>query len=104
MLWIERGEMAFYLVEGKVQEEREGELRDKVMAQSFLSLKPFGKALSFGLENARIDERGAWLWEEEDYCSPPLKQERQAVFDLYFRRLKTEKVAEGEGWRRISRF
>jgi hypothetical protein len=93
--------MAFYLVEGKLQEQREGELRDKVRAQSFISLKPFGKALSFGLENARIDERGVWLWEEEDYCSPPLRQEREAVFDLYFRKLKTEKVAEGEGWRRI---
>ena len=42
-----------------------------------------------------------WLWEEEDYCSPPLKQEREAVFDKYFLDLKTEKVAEGEGWKKI---
>jgi hypothetical protein len=93
--------MAYYLVEAKVDRENEPDLRHKVERKTFLSLKPFGKALSFGLENARLSDRGLWLWEEEDYCIPPLKQERKAVFDHYFRNLKTEKVAEGEGWKRI---
>jgi hypothetical protein len=93
--------MAYYLVQGRVEEKSEGDLKDKVRHQAFLSLKPFGKALSFGLENARIDEKGAWLWEEEDYCNPPLKQEREAVFDQYFSNIKTQKVAEGEGWKKI---
>lgn len=93
--------MAYYLVEARVDEENETDLRDKVEKKSFLSLKPFGKALWFGLENARLNDSGLWVWEEEDYCSPPLKQEREAVFDHYFRELKTEKVAEGEGWKRI---
>jgi hypothetical protein len=93
--------MAFYLVEAKVDPKNERDLRDKIEKKTFLSLKPFGKALSFGLENARLGDRSLWLWEEEDYCSPPLKQEREAVFDKYFHDLTTEKVAEGEGWKRI---
>jgi len=93
--------MAYYLVEAKVDKKNEQDLRDRVEKKTFLSLKPFGKALSFGLENARLSDRGLWRWEEEDYCSPPLKQEREAVFDRYFHDLRTEKVAEGEGWKRI---
>ena len=93
--------MAYYLVEGKVNPKTEEDLKHKIEKQTFSSLKPFGKALSFGLENARTGRSGVWLWEEEDYCNPPLKQEREAVFDRYFEAVKTEKVAEGEGWKKI---
>jgi hypothetical protein len=41
------------------------------------------------------------VWEEEDYCTPPLAEERQAVLDDYFQDLRVEPVAEGAGWRKI---
>jgi hypothetical protein len=41
------------------------------------------------------------VWEEEDYCRPPLAQERAAVLDDYFDKLQVEPVREGEGWLRI---
>jgi hypothetical protein len=41
------------------------------------------------------------VWEEEDYCAPPLAQERAAVVDDYFHDLRVEKVKEGEGWGKI---
>jgi len=41
------------------------------------------------------------VWEEEDYCAPPLAQERAAVLDDYFHDLRVEKVKEGEGWSKI---
>ncbi|MBV8830978.1 MAG: hypothetical protein JO108_17290, partial [Acidobacteriaceae bacterium] len=44
---------------------------------------------------------GTAVWEEEDYCSPPLAQERAAVLDAYFEKIKVEQVNEGEGWKRI---
>jgi hypothetical protein len=93
--------MAYYLVEGKINPKTEGDLKNKIEKHTFISLKPFGKALSFGLENARIEQPDVWLWEEEDYCTPPLKQERAAVIDRYFETIKTDKVAEGEGWKKI---
>lgn len=44
---------------------------------------------------------GTAVWEEEDYCSPPLAQERTAVLDLYFDEITVEKVNAGEGWKMI---
>jgi hypothetical protein len=41
------------------------------------------------------------VWEEEDYCSPPLAQEREAVLDAYFDQIEVEEVDEGQGWERI---
>jgi hypothetical protein len=46
-------------------------------------MRPFGKALRYSLENARIDTEDSdfALWIEEDYCSPPLAMEREDVMD-----------------------
>jgi hypothetical protein len=42
------------------------------------------------------------LWIEEDYCSPPLAMEREAVLDRYFNDITVEKVrSEEEGWKMI---
>ncbi|HJU11673.1 MAG TPA: hypothetical protein VJ728_12390 [Candidatus Binataceae bacterium] len=45
---------------------------------------------------------GTAIWEEEDYCSPPLAQERTAVLDMYFDEIEVEQVKAGEGWKRIN--
>jgi hypothetical protein len=49
-------------------------------------MRPFGRALQYSLENARIDTENPdhALWVEEDYCSPPLAMERESVLDQYF--------------------
>jgi hypothetical protein len=41
------------------------------------------------------------VWEEEDYCSPPLAEERAAVLDDYFEEIEVEKVQKGGGWQQI---
>ncbi|HLE73444.1 MAG TPA: hypothetical protein VI688_04310 [Anaerolineales bacterium] len=65
-------------------------------------MRPFGESLHYSLENARLQKNGIAIWEEEDYCRPPLAQERAAVLDDYFTGLKVERVEEGDGWARIS--
>ena len=49
------------------------------------TLIPFGKSLQYSLENARLDDDdddGEFaVWIEEDYCSPPLAMEKEAVLD-----------------------
>lgn len=70
----------------------------KLAANEFAALRPFGKALSFSLRRARRLPDGRAMWEEEDYCQPPLAQERAAVFDYYFEDLSVEPVVEGTGW------
>lgn len=93
--------MAFYLVPAQPFEERLDDLREKLKQEAFRDLRPFGRTLSHSLRNARRRPDGTIVWEEEDYCTPPLAQEREAVLDRYFSSIDVEPVAEGQGWTRI---
>ena len=92
--------MAHYLVRARVRPDVQAELAERLAADAFIDLKPFGRALTQGLRSARIEPAGA-IWEEEDYCAPPLAEERAAVLDAYFDAITVEPVARGDGWRRI---
>lgn len=93
--------MAYYLVKAKFHENLLTELRTRLDSGEIKEMRPFGSALQHSLENARVDQPGWAIWEEEDYCRPPLAQERAAVLDTYFTDLSVEKVERGEGWLRI---
>lgn len=94
--------MAHYLVTAKPRKNRLNDLAYKLREKAYVSMRPFGKAMTFSLENARIREDGYAVWEEEDYCSPPLAQERAAAFDEFFDDIRVIAVEKGEGWSRIS--
>lgn len=95
--------MAYYLVKAQYQKERLAELRRRLDSGEINQMRPFGTALQYSLDHARLDPQGEdWaVWEEEDYCRPPLAQERAAVLDMYFTNLSVEPVKEGDGWKRI---
>jgi hypothetical protein len=93
--------MAHYIVRAKPKPGRLGELRQQLREDAFINLRPFGKALTHSLNEARLESDGIAIWEEEDYCSPPLAQEREAVLDTYFDEITVERVKAGEGWKRI---
>ena len=93
--------MAFYLVSAVPKHGRLDELRERLARAEFIPLRPFGATLSASLKNARICKNGVAVWEEEDYCAPPLAQERAAVLDDYFHDLRAEPVAEAQGWSKI---
>lgn len=94
--------MAHYLVRATLNEELRDELAEKLMDRAFVDMKPFGVGLTDGLEGARIQRDGRIVWEEEDYCTPPLAMEREAVLDRYFTDIEVEKVQENAGWTEIS--
>src|SRR5262245_44951251 len=54
-------------------------LRTELERDAFIHLKPFGRAITESLLNARVQPDGLATWEEEDYCHPPLAEERAAV-------------------------
>ncbi len=94
--------MAYYIVRAHLKPELEDELRNWLEQDAFRTMRPFGESLTKGLQGARLDPAtGEAVWEEEDYCRPPLAMEREAVLDRYFDDLTVERVEEGEGWRRI---
>ena len=93
--------MAYYLVKAKYHKDLLTELRSRLDSGEIKQMRPFGAALHYSLENARLDPQGWAIWEEEDYCSPPLAQERAAVLDTYFLDLDVEHVQKGNGWGQI---
>ncbi len=95
--------MAHYLVRANYHQNLLAELRKRLDSGEIQKMRPFGTALQYSLDHARVDPQGdGWLvWEEEDYCVPPLAQERAAVLDTYFTNLGVEKVQAGKGWERI---
>lgn len=94
--------MAHYLVRAQIRPDRLDQLAEQLESDAFLDLEPFGRSLTASLIGARIEEPGVAVWEEEDYCSPPLAQECDAVLDRYFDGIEVEPVAPGEGWRRVA--
>ena len=93
--------MAYYLVTAKPKSDRLRDLLGNLRKHFYSPKRPFGKAMTSALENARLREDGYAVWEEEDYCSPPLAQEREAALDEFFEELSITLVREGEGWEKI---
>ena len=93
--------MAYYLVTAKPKSGRLRDLLGNLRKHIYSPMRPFGKAMTYALENARLREDGYAAWEEEDYCSPPLAQEREAALDEFFEELNIAPVREGEGWEKI---
>ncbi|MBZ0281754.1 MAG: hypothetical protein K8L97_13530 [Anaerolineae bacterium] len=92
--------MAYYLVRAKAKDDLKA-LRQRLTSGEIQKMRPFGMALDYSLRNARIESEGWLVWEEEDYCRPPLAMEREAVLDTYFTDLSVERVEEGTGWGQI---
>ena len=93
--------MAHYLVTAKPKGDRLGDLLDNLRKNAYASMRPFGKTLTHSLRNARLREDGYVTWEEEDYCVPPLAQERAAALDEFFDELSVAPVKEGSAWKEI---
>lgn len=77
--------MAYRFVRARPKRERLPELRDRLADGDIEQLDPFGRAMTTALENARFDPAtDEAVWIEEDYCTPPLAMERDAVLEEYF--------------------
>lgn len=93
--------MAYYLVTAKPRLDRIADLQQNLRQNLYLAMQPFGKAMTHSLRDARLREDGYAVWEEEDYCSPPLAQERAAALDEFFDELTVKPVDKGSGWAEI---
>lgn len=94
--------MAYYLVRATPDRTRLAELRERLDRGEIRVMRPFGTALHAGLDGARLLDAEQVVWEEEDYCRPPLAMERAAILDTYFSALTVEPVERGEGWKQIA--
>ena len=95
--------MVFCLVTAKPRVDKLSELRRRLDSREISRMRPFGRSLENGLANARLREDGFAVWEEEDYCIPPLAQERAAVLDDYFDNITVEDIGNpGRGWEKLT--
>jgi hypothetical protein len=97
--------MAFYIVRARPKKELLENLHQELNSGKISRMRPFGQALQYSLENARIDteNRDYAIWVQEDYCSPPLDMERESVLDWYFGDISVERVElEEEAWSSIN--
>ena len=92
--------MAHYLVRAQAKDNLD-ELRQRLDNDEIKQYQPSGSEMTQCLNNARITADGRVTWEENCYCSPPLKQERHDVLDDYFTDIITQTVNKGEGWKQI---
>ncbi len=95
--------MAYYIVKAKPIQELLPKLHERLASGEIEVMRPFGGSLQYSLENARRQDEDWAIWEEEDYCTPPLAQERAAVLDTYFTDLTVENVSRGEGWEQLEK-
>ena len=93
--------MAHYMVRARPIQELLPELQELLASGEIDVMRPFGGSLQYSLENARRQDKDWAIWEEEDYCTPPLAQERAAVLDRYFTDLTVQNVSRGEGWEQL---
>ena len=93
--------MTRYLVQARPDPDRLPELERRLESGEILEMRPVDRALASGLTQALKRPDGTAVWEEEDYCSPPLAEERAAVLDRHFDDVEVEKVEPGEGWAQI---
>ena len=91
--------MAYYLVKAKPTALEA--LKSKLDSGEIREMRPFGTTMHTSLSNARQLADGTVTWEEQCFCSPPLKQERE-VLDQHFTDLTTQTVDAGEGWSQIA--
>jgi hypothetical protein len=96
--------MAYYLVKARPMAARLPDLRERLDDGEIAKMQPFGTALEESLNHARALGDGWAIWEEEDYCHPPLAMERAAVLDDYFTDLTVERVEAGKGWAKIDHY
>jgi hypothetical protein len=68
--------MAFYLISAVPRQELMEELSARLQRDEFTPLRPFGPTLSRSIKAARQRRDGGAVREEEDYCRPPLAEER----------------------------
>lgn len=86
--------MAYYLVHATLRERNARRVSGEVGGTRFCALATLWRGGDEGVGGGTWSDDGRVVWEEEDYCSPPLAMEHTAVLDRYFTGIEVETVRE----------
>ena len=72
-----------YKIKAKFKEEKMKDFFQKLTDGTIENQKPDGQEILSSMKRAKITQPKTIEWSEMCYCSPPLKHERQTVYDNY---------------------
>lgn len=72
-----------YSIKAKFIAQNMKEFFEKLTDGTIANQKPDGQEILSSMKRAKITEPGVIQWSEMCFCSPPLKHERQTVYDKY---------------------
>jgi hypothetical protein len=79
-----------YSVKARFIEDKLSEFYDKLTDGTIFNQKPDGNEIVNSMKRAKITEPNVISWSEMCFCSPPLKHERETVYDHYLTDMETE--------------
>lgn len=81
-----------YSVKARFDPKKMSEFYRKLTDGTILNQKPDGQEIIESMKRARIIEPNMIRWTETCYCSPPLKHERETVYDHFLTDIETDIV------------
>ena len=79
-----------YSVKARFIEEKMGEFYRKLTDGTIQNQKPDGQEIVNSMKRAKITEPNTIQWSEMCFCSPPLKHERETVYNHFLTDMETE--------------
>ncbi len=83
-----------YSIKAKFISNKMREFLQKLNDGTIKNQKPDGEEILNSMKRAKITEPGTIQWSEMCFCSPPLKHERQTVYDNYFSEMKISTIED----------
>lgn len=83
-----------YSIKAKFISNKMREFFQKLNDGTIKNQKPDGEEILNSMKRAKITEPGIIQWSEMCFCSPPLKHERQTVYDNYFSEMKISTIED----------
>ena len=81
-----------YTIKAKFHQEKMKEFFVKLTDGTIEEQKPDGHEIISSMRRAKITQPGEIQWSEMCFCSPPLKHERQTVYDDYLSEMEIKTV------------
>lgn len=81
-----------YSVKARFNVKKVPEFYRKLTDGTILNQKPDGHEIVDSMKRARITEPNVIQWTETCYCSPPLKHEREMVYNDYLSDIETDPI------------
>jgi len=86
--------VAIYSVKARYIEEKMKEFYQKLTDGTIQNQKPDGQEIVNSMKRAKMTEPNVIQWSEMCFCSPPLKHERETVYNQFLEDIETKVIED----------